>query len=733
MQAPRGFSYADDEETARRVATARSAVPEVYIFDAMAAENAERMIREAFGNARADIAYNLTGQTPTLSDDAIMDAFLSRLGFTLESANVAPLMANEFDVTSETAVLQMVGTAYESYLISQVDEVPARRFSVLIQDDMNPSERVVEDVSAVKTVSSAHQDIQKSSTDPLSRALATVSIKVVRGNLRLSRDETARRRQIAARAVPEVRRFVQKGTLLFLRGQVLTAQHVTQYQTLQSQKTPNVALRIFSVSVLLALFFSVLLQFGVRHIPKFSAQRRDLVSTAILFLGVGVISRVLVVVSDDVSQMIGYGCEPSAVWFLAPVAGGAMLVRLLSGAMWSFVFTFGSALLCTLLMDMHLIYFMYFCASGVAGASAVHHTRERVAILRAGLNIAGIGSAVALFATLIAEFVLDGGAAQGGGLAPIWAALFGFGGGLASALFVLAMMPLFENLGFVTDYRMMELASLNHPLMKQLMLRAPGSYHHSIVVGTLAEAACDAVGANSLQAKVSAYFHDIGKAMKPQYFIENNRDGKSRHSGLDPHTSAQIIIQHVVDGVALANEHRLPKPIVDNILMHHGDGLLQYFYRQAVEEASDPGEVDIQQFRYPGPRPDSREAGIIMLADKVEAATRTIVEPNEEKFRRMITSIINSVLNDGQFQNCPLTFQEIYTVGDAFVGVLMGIHHQRIEYPHTAGLSRGAIEPSPRAKDRVITLDIPGSEASAQHADDDARTDYESVEHLPRG
>ena len=169
VQAPRGFSYADDEETARRVATARSAVPEVYIFDAMAADNAERMIREAFGNARADIANNLTGQTPTLSDDAIMDA-LSRFDYT-ESANVAPLMANEFDVTSETAT-QMVDSL--CYPISQVDEVPACRFSVLIQDDMNPSERVVEDVSAVKTVSSAHR-YSEEQHDPLSRALATVS------------------------------------------------------------------------------------------------------------------------------------------------------------------------------------------------------------------------------------------------------------------------------------------------------------------------------------------------------------------------------------------------------------------------------------------------------------------------------------------------------------------------------------------------------------------------------
>jgi len=313
-------------------------------------------------------------------------------------------------------------------------------------------------------------------------------------------------------------------------------------------------------------------------------------------------------------------------------------------------------------------------------------------------------------------------------------------GGALSGIVVLALVPLFEVLGFVTDYRMLELASLNHPVMRQLMLRAPGTHHHSVVVGTLAEAACEAIGARALQAKVAAYFHDIGKSVKPAYFIENQRGGANRHNDLDPVQSARVIIDHVHHGVRMAREHRLPKPIIDNIQMHHGTGLLQYFFARAQMEASDPSAVDEAAFRYPGPKPNTREAGVVMLADKVEAATRTVRDPTEANLRAMINRIINSVMADDQFSDCPLTFREIYVIADVFTRVLMGIYHQRIEYPQTAELSAGRREvrrpalPDPA----LVTLELEGAglrTLTPGQEDDlsDEITDYESVRNLPHG
>jgi putative nucleotidyltransferase with HDIG domain len=293
---------------------------------------------------------------------------------------------------------------------------------------------------------------------------------------------------------------------------------------------------------------------------------------------------------------------------------------------------------------------------------------------------------------------------------------------------------------------MLELASLNHPLMKQLMLRAPGTYHHSVIVGTLAEAACEAIGANGLQAKIAAYFHDIGKALKPRYFVENQRGGVNRHNELSPEQSAAIIISHVTEGARMAREHKLPQPIIDNILMHHGTGILQYFFAKAKLEATDPSRVDEAVYRYPGPKPNTREAGVIMLSDKVEAATRTIKNPTEANVRAMINRIVNSVMADDQFSDCPMTFREIYTVADTFVTVLMGIYHQRIEYPQTAGISQAAPMPQP---DRAalppagtITLDLDRPAAAALRAGapafdeedvTDETNDYESLRNLPQG
>jgi putative nucleotidyltransferase with HDIG domain len=225
-----------------------------------------------------------------------------------------------------------------------------------------------------------------------------------------------------------------------------------------------------------------------------------------------------------------------------------------------------------------------------------------------------------------------------------------------------------------------------------------------VIVGSLAEAACEGIGANALLARVACYFHDIGKGLKPQYFVENQREGPSRHERLSPEASAGVIIAHVHEGAALARQHKLPRAIVDNIFMHHGTGLIAYFHARAQEAAGPGATVDEGAFRYPGPKPDTREAGVIMLADKVEAACRTIQHPSEERIRAMIQQVVNGVMNDGQLEECPLTVRELHVIGNTFTNVLMGIHHHRIEYPATRAISSGKLPPQPRQG--TITLEL---------------------------
>lgn len=255
-------------------------------------------------------------------------------------------------------------------------------------------------------------------------------------------------------------------------------------------------------------------------------------------------------------------------------------------------------------------------------------------------------------------------------------------GSCISAVLTIGFLPVFES-GFdiVTSIKLLELSNPNQPLLRKLLMEAPGTYHHSILVANLSEVAAEEVGGNPLLARVSAYYHDVGKIKRPYFFKENQMGNDNPHSKITPNLSTLIITNHVKDGVELAKENRLPKVIQDVILEHHGDSLVKYFYITAKNSADHPEDIRDEDFRYPGPIPSSKESGIIMLADSVEAAVRSINEPNKEKVREMVSKLVKERLDEGQLDNCDLTLKDIDNIKKAFMKVLSGIYHERIEYP----------------------------------------------------
>ncbi len=247
------------------------------------------------------------------------------------------------------------------------------------------------------------------------------------------------------------------------------------------------------------------------------------------------------------------------------------------------------------------------------------------------------------------------------------------------------LIGLFERtFDVTTDITLLELSDLNHPLLKRLSVEAPGTFHHSILVGNLAEAAAIAVGANALLTRVGCYYHDIGKMAKPEYFIENQMGALNRHDSLAPRMSALILINHVKAGLELAEQYNLPRAVKQFIPEHHGTSLISYFYNKALE-TGDPKEIDETQFRYPGPRPRSKETAIAMLADTVEAACRTLQNPTPQRIRNLVDSLVERKIKEGQLDESDLTLREINLIKEAFVTILVGIHHSRIEYPAEAG------------------------------------------------
>jgi putative nucleotidyltransferase with HDIG domain len=275
----------------------------------------------------------------------------------------------------------------------------------------------------------------------------------------------------------------------------------------------------------------------------------------------------------------------------------------------------------------------------------------------------------------------------------VYVTLFALASGILSAGFVSGLIPVIETLfQYTTDIKLLELANLNTPILRELLVKAPGTYHHSVIVGNLVETAAESINANPLLARVAAYYHDIGKASKPLYFIENQGGEENRHDKLTPSMSALILISHIKDGAEQAREKHLGQPIIDIIRQHHGTALIKFFYERAKSQAAATGQaIEEKDFRYPGPKPQTREAGIVMLADCVEAASRTLVNPTPDRIQGMVQKLINNIFIDGQLNECELTLNNLHEIAKSFNCVLNGMFHHRIDYPepvHKVGGSR---------------------------------------------
>ncbi|MGE3818479.1 MAG: HD family phosphohydrolase, partial [Isosphaeraceae bacterium] len=337
---------------------------------------------------------------------------------------------------------------------------------------------------------------------------------------------------------------------------------------------------------------------------------------------------------------------------------------------------FGLSLLTCLALGGGVGDFIVITGGTAAGVLTLDEVRTRTKLIKVGAT-AALGFFVLTWAT---------GLWEGQPLSLILSdSLWRSGWGLMAGFFLGGSLPFIETtFGIVTGISLLELGDVTHPLLQELVRRAPGTHNHSITVGAIAEAAAERIGANSLLVRIGAYFHDIGKMLKPHYFIENQVGGVNRHNNLAPAMSTLIIIGHVKDGVDLGRQHHLPEPIIDLIEQHHGTTLVEYFYRESIrrnEENPDAATVQEGAFRYPGPKPQSKEAGILMVADAVESASRTLSEPTPARIEGLVRDLIEKRIRDGQFDECGMTLSQIAEVRESLIKSLIGIYHGRVKYP----------------------------------------------------
>ncbi|MEA3328181.1 MAG: HDIG domain-containing protein, partial [Candidatus Omnitrophota bacterium] len=483
----------------------------------------------------------------------------------------------------------------------------------------------------------------------------------IRPNLNYNQEETIRRKQVATDTTQPVMKLIRKHELIVGNGQIVVSEQIVQLDALANKQARTRLLSTgMGISLMVIIFIILMAAYLYRYVPKSYADNQSLILISLILFLMIVLARLI-----NMSEISSY---------LIPVSAGSMLMALLLeprlAIMTAGVLAIFTGIISGNSLEIAIVAFV----GGIVGIYFIIGTRRRSQLIKAGA-IVGVANFICIIGLGLLNkidprlFIKDG--------------AWGFGSGMASAAVVTIFLPIFEYLFKVTtNISLLELSDLNHPALRKMAAEAPGTYHHSLIVGNLAEAASESIGANSLLARVASYYHDIGKIEKAEYFSENQSGIKeSKHDKLTPSMSNLIILNHVKNGVELAEKYKLNKTIVDIIKEHHGTSQVFFFYKRALEKMKDEQELEDLSFRYPGPKPQTRESAIVLLADSIEAASRSLSDPTPGSIEGMVQKIINNKFIDGQLEECELALKDLHKIADSFSRVLMGIFHTRVEYP----------------------------------------------------
>ena len=519
------------------------------------------------------------------------------------------------------------------------------------------------------------QPLLKDINYTLSNLIVDLCQKLLQPNITLNKNETEKRIREAETQIKPILYKIKAGEMILREGERVDKVQQIKLVALQDQAVEK-DIFISSTGIALITFLSILVVYLL--FLKDHKKLQPSHNKHILFLSLGLI---LYLTFARFSTYIAQSANPEVMWDFAslsffmiiPIPAAAMLTCLFLGFDIAVFFTIILSLLTSLAFSGSFEVFIFFFLSSIMAAYWVKERQERKNFIIAGFKLAAFNAVLALslgFYSLSQPDVTI--------LAKEMA--LAFCGGLFAATFTIGFTPLIEFIfDYTTDSTLLEFSNLDQPLIKKLMIEAPGTYNHSVIVATLAEAAASAIGASTLKAKVMGYYHDIGKLGKTLYFIENQADGKNRHDKLSPSMSALVLIGHVKKGVELAKKHKLGKEIIEGIIQHHGTSLIKYFYQKSLKSGNDT--VKEENFRYPGPKPQTREAGIVMLADVVEAAIRALDRPTAARIQGRVKGLVNDIFADGQLEECEMTLKDLHQIAKSFNNILTSIYHSRIEYP----------------------------------------------------
>jgi putative nucleotidyltransferase with HDIG domain len=676
--APETLKVQDVQETSRLRQQAASAVLPIFDYNSRADKDATGVINVVFQAGRADEGRSTA--------DQLSSSFEEQTGLLLDQDQVSVLVRHRFDPELESLMSAHLENVMMNGVVSsrtQINKLGSTGF--IRRDQKNGQEQPISDLGSVRDLITARAALRSEKMDWPSAysarersQLGEILSSLLLPNLSYNEAESEARRSAAEKEIDPVIVTVEKGKPIVVRGESITPLKAALIDQAAGRfRLGERAIEFAGVLIIVLLLLMVLWQYLFRYQHRHLRVRRHfllMVSAIAITLG---LARLMFGLASIVSQWATAEVFKSALSYdyLTPLAVGALLVTLLTDAQAAFVLAAILSVFVGVLSN-NVYLATYTLISSAGAIYNLKGCRDRTALIKAGMWIGIVNGAGALALDLL-------GANEPWLTVLAFDTFCGFVSGLLATMVASILLPVFEwAFGISTDIKLLELSNLNLPLLRQLAERAPGTYHHSIMVGLLAESAAEAIGADSLFARVACYYHDIGKMVRPSYFVENQTYMGNRHDGLSPRMSSLVLANHVKQGIELARAYKLPPRIISIIPQHHGTGLMKFFYYKARESSDDPDSTTLEQeFRYPGPKPQGREAAIIMIADSVEAAARTIKTPTPAKLRNMIDMIIARIRDDGQLDESNITLREINIVAESFVKVLTGIHHHRIDYP----------------------------------------------------
>jgi len=713
IKADRNYDIVDKEATEKLRDEAMSSVLPVYDFDQGLAASQAAKVREAFAQARNLMAGWVEDELSPAGKGKAERQFpegrlkeLARpvslaLGVELSPAQLSLLAKDRFSRRSEGAIVSIISREMAQPLMPEgLKQEPSELPHAIIRTSYEPGqpgeppkedEKEIDDIRAFRDVAKQRAGIERMNLSSmgigdadLGRTVAALAAMMVQPNMTFNRTETATRREAAALGIKESVIMIKAGEMIVREGARYDQWHKKVLEGMRFERKGASYYLEFLGTFLLVFAFLVL---PFTAVEKFfrggRVSRSDHMLMALVGLSVLLIMRFSFTLAPAVRDALFYTMDASVLHYAVPVAGGAILIRMFLRADVSFVFAFVLAIFAGLFIETETAFVVFAMITSLAAIMAIAKADRRSHIIRAGVLVgfAGIVAVLGIRLIAIANAPVASAFSE-----TLWCMLFAMISGLGSAIFAMIAAPVVESIsGYTSDIKLLELANLNHPLLRELVVRAPGTYHHSHLVGLLAEAAATEIGANALLVRVGAYYHDIGKLKKPLYFVENAKPGENKHEKLSPNMSALIVAAHVKDGIDLAEESKIPKVIYDMIPQHHGTRLISFFFEKA-KAAEDPTvqKIDPKDFRYPGPKPQTREAAILMLADVAEASVRALKEKSPTRIEQTVQRTIHDIFNETQLDECDLTLRDLDLIGTAFTRTLLGIYHARIEYAKEA-------------------------------------------------